>query len=120
MRKRLLLYGPWAAWPPVRKKFTSSLILFFLLLLSLIGFAQTRIITGTVRNEKTEPVSGASVFVKGTNIGTTTSPEGKFSIQLPADKRVLTISSIGYKSKELTVGDQANLDVQMEINAAEG
>src|SRR5262245_686221 len=116
MGKRLLMYGSWPEWFSVRKKFTSSLILFFLLLSSVIGFAQSKTITGTVRNEKAEPVSGASVFVKGTNVGTTTSPDGKFSIQLPANKSVLAITSVGYKSKELTVGAQANLDVQMEIN----
>src|SRR5215510_3173535 len=109
MGKRLLLYGSWPQRLHVRKKLTSLIILFFLLQLSLIGFTQTRTITGTVRNEKAEPVSGASVFVKGTNVGTTTTPEGKFSIQLPADKSMLTITSIGYGSKELTIGAQTNL-----------
>ena len=120
MGKRLLLYGSWPQRLHVRKKLTSLIILFFLLQLSLVGFAQTRTITGTVKNERAEPVSGASVFVKGTNVGTTTSPDGKFSIQVPADKNVLTITNIGYGAKELTIGAQTNLDVQLEINASEG
>ncbi len=120
MGKRLLLYGSWPQWLHVPQKLTSLIILFFLLQSSLVGFAQTRVVTGTVKNEQAEPVSGASVFVKGTNVGTTTSAEGKFSIQVPADKSVLTITSIGYGSKELTIGAQTNLDVQMEINASEG
>ncbi|HMR83075.1 MAG TPA: carboxypeptidase-like regulatory domain-containing protein, partial [Niabella sp.] len=62
-------------------------------------------VTGTILNEKGEPIAGASVTIKGSTIGTTTSADGTFSIN--ANKGdVLIISSIGYTEQEVTVSDQ--------------
>lgn len=62
-------------------------------------------ITGTVLNEKGEPIAGASITIKGSTIGTTTSSDGSFSIN--ANKGdVLIISSIGYTEQEVTVSGQ--------------
>jgi hypothetical protein len=57
---------------------------------------------GTVRDKNGQPIVGASVVAKGTNIGTTTDANGIFTIQMPATSNRLTISSVGYSSEELT------------------
>ena len=47
-------------------------------------FAQQKLISGTVTNEKGEPVEGATVTVKGTNIATSTNSTGVYRLDLPA------------------------------------
>lgn len=56
-----------------------------------------------------EPVIGATVMVKGTNNGTITDFDGKF--HLLASKGILIISYIGYKSQEVQIDNQKNLQV---------
>lgn len=56
---------------------------------------------GVVYDQKNHnPIVFASVFIKGTNIGTVTNAEGKFLIKIPAEyiNDSLGISSLGYKT----------------------
>lgn len=58
-------------------------------------------IYGVVYDQKSQkPIVFASVFIKGTNIGTVTNAEGKFLLKIPADDMSdsLGISSLGYKT----------------------
>nr|WP_297915427.1 TonB-dependent receptor [uncultured Allomuricauda sp.] len=69
-------------------------------------------ITGTV-SDSDGPLAGASVVVKGTINGVSTDFDGNFSIEAgPSD--VLLISYIGYTPKEIPVGDQTQIDVNLE------
>ena len=61
-------------------------------------------VTGTV-NDNAGAVIGATVYVKGSNTGTITDIDGKFSISAPSGS-TLVISYIGYKSQEIRVGDK--------------
>ncbi|MDR1610040.1 MAG: SusC/RagA family TonB-linked outer membrane protein, partial [Candidatus Symbiothrix sp.] len=64
--------------------------------------AQT--ITGTVTAaEDGLPLTGVSVTVKGTTIGTATDLEGNFSLSISSDRAVLVFTYLGYKTKELPV-----------------
>ncbi len=58
------------------RRFLLTLSAIFLLLVS--GLAQKRTITGTVNDEKGNPLSNATVQVKGTTTGTTTNPDGTY------------------------------------------
>ncbi|MCF1713714.1 TonB-dependent receptor [Flavihumibacter sp. RY-1] len=62
-----------------------------------------RIITGRVINDKGEPVSGATVTVKGESISVATDGNGNFSINAGSESVVLLITSVGYKLYELSV-----------------
>lgn len=73
------------------------------------------LVTGQVLDPNNEPLSGANINVKGTNLGTMTTLEGKFSINVPNKKSVLVISSVGYITQELEVGDRDNISVRLEI-----
>lgn len=64
---------------------------------------QRKTVTGNVINEKAEPVSGASVMVKGTTSGVTTDAKGNFSIPV-ANNSTLVISYVGYDVKEIKIG----------------
>lgn len=78
------------------------MLLFLFLTLASIVSAQGKAITGYVFNEAGEPMTGVSVIVKGTNIGTTTGLDGKFSIKIPCDGAVtLVFSFAGYVTREI-------------------
>ena len=69
-------------------------------------------VSGIVTDEKGEPLIGASVMVVGTNLGTATDFEGRYSITLPKDKKQLSFSYVGYKSQTLRV-TSSSLNVMM-------
>lgn len=60
-------------------------------------------VTGRVTDAEGKPLSGASVNLKGTGIGTTTGAEGNFQLTVPENNGVLVISFVGYQTIELPV-----------------
>lgn len=74
--------------------------------------AQERRISGKVVNDKGEPVSGASVIVKGTKQGTATDTTGAFSISVPSSP-TLIISITGYTTQQIVVGSRQILTIQL-------
>jgi len=66
-------------------------------------WAQQRTITGKVTDDKGAPIPGASVIVKGTNIGTSTGSDGSFSISVPPKGKALMVSSVGLGEREITL-----------------
>jgi TonB-linked SusC/RagA family outer membrane protein len=80
---------------------------------SMIVQQQNRTIKGFVTDENGEVIIGANVVLKGTTIGTITDVNGKFSLDVPS-KAVLEVSYIGYKTKEVLVGTQSSLSIQLK------
>src|ERR1700748_796556 len=74
-------------------------------LLPLLTLAQNRPVSGIVVNEKGEPITHASVVIKGATQGTTTDEKGEFHLSVSSSFRILVISSLGYASKELPITD---------------
>jgi len=70
----------------MKKKQTLRLLLFCLLFFSLVQqvAAQVKTITGSVTDDKNNPVQGVSVTVKNTTTSTATDAKGAFSLALPA------------------------------------
>ncbi len=75
-------------------------------------------ITGTIMDDTGAPLPGASVVVKGTTVGTTSDFDGNFEIVLPEDNNTLVISYIGFKTQEIDVTDQTDIEVNMVMDAA--
>ena len=86
-------------------------VLFLLLLMSttLVAVAQSqKTVTGTVlSSDDNTPLPGATVIVKGTNKGTSTDFDGKFTLSVADDVTTLVISYIGYTTKEVKITDEA-------------
>ncbi|WP_025146526.1 SusC/RagA family TonB-linked outer membrane protein [Pedobacter jeongneungensis] len=76
--------------------------------------AQTRTVTGKVTDESGENLPGVSIKLKGTTIGTVTSNDGTYRIGLPQGQALLVYTSVGYKVKEISVGERTVLDVRLE------
>ncbi len=71
-------------------------------------------ISGTIIGSNSQPMAGASVLVKGTTIGTVSKTDGSFEVTVPANRNILVVSVIGYKSREVAIGNQTNISVSLE------
>ncbi len=92
-------------------------VLFLFLLFSIQIWAQDKEISGTVVDEDQIPLPGVNVRVKNSNIGTVTDFDGNFSLSIPdTDGVVIVFSSIGFTTKEVTVGNRTSLNISMEVD----
>ena len=82
-------------------------------LMSSAAIAQNISVSGNVTDSSTgEPVPYASVHLEGTMLGVSTDNEGHYSISVPHDG-MLVFSSIGYKTKEVTVASSGVINVEL-------
>ena len=77
---------------------------------------QNNMIKGRVTDKKGEPIIGASVAYKGTNIGTITNMNGEFSLVKKDDKKQLTAQFIGYDPVEIRVDTSRTMLIAMNEN----
>ncbi len=80
--------------------------------------AQTSVVTGVVTSsEDGEPIVGASVLVTGTNLGSITDIDGKFTISnVPASAKTLRISFVGMQTQDVTI-TQGTISVALRTDA---
>ncbi|WP_455663554.1 SusC/RagA family TonB-linked outer membrane protein [Phocaeicola sp.] len=81
---------------------------------SIQAVMQARTIKGQILDETGESMIGVSVLVKGTTVGTVTDFDGNYTLEVPGGKGVLEISYIGYKTKEITIGNNSQINIKME------
>ncbi|MVM36760.1 hypothetical protein GO730_02250 [Spirosoma sp. HMF3257] len=79
--------------------------------------ATDQTLSGTVTDEKNEPLPGVTVAIKNTTRGTTTDANGKYSISIPDDNAVLVFSFVGYERQEIVAGKLTSLNVQLKGEA---
>lgn len=83
-----------------------------LLLLSTAAFAQTRQLTGTIKDATTgDAIPSVTIKVKGRNIQTVTGSDGTFSLSIPTGRVELEVSSVGYAAQTFAVAEnQSSVD----------
>src|ERR1044072_6233731 len=86
-----------------------SLMLFIGCLQVMPAMAQTKTVEGTVKDEKGIGLNGITVSIKGGTGGTSTNANGAFKIMVPGPNSVLVFTSVGFTTKEVTVGSQTEL-----------
>jgi hypothetical protein len=74
---------------------------------------QEQKISGTVTDNKGEPLPGVNVVITGTIQGTTTDISGNYSIEVSPEATSLTFSYIGMKSQEIAIGTMTQINVTM-------
>lgn len=71
-------------------------------------------VSGEVTDQSGIPASGATVLIKGTNKGTVTNLDGRYTITVPDPANVLMFSSLGFETKEIKVGNQRTINVSLK------
>lgn len=93
-------------------KLTSVIQILLLMLFCNNVFGQVRQITGKVVDSDNIPVAGASIIVRGTNIGAISDENGNFSIETP-EQCELEIVFLGFETKtaKITPASSEKLDI---------
>ncbi|MEP7376776.1 MAG: SusC/RagA family TonB-linked outer membrane protein [Chitinophagaceae bacterium] len=76
-------------------------------------YAQTRTITGQVKDSKGDPVPFANITIKGTNSGVSSDVGGNFKIEVK-DGESLLISSTSFAEQEVKIGSSSSLTVTLQ------
>ncbi|MFT3826782.1 MAG: TonB-dependent receptor [Chitinophagaceae bacterium] len=93
-----------------------SLVIATLLFAGQLAAQSSRTITGKVADASGNPIPNASVVVKGTTNGTTSKPDGTYSVTVPADSKILVISAVGYAPYEVSIGNKGIINASLESN----
>ena len=82
--------------------------------------ADAQIVSGTIKDASTgSPLVGATVSLKGSNESTNSDSKGAFTITVPNNNSVLIISYVGFVTQEVTVGNNAQLDISLQPSSAD-
>ena len=84
-------------------------------IITLIAFKSPTqfIIRGKITDNKGQPLSGVSINIRETKIGTASAADGTYSISVPDEKTVLYFSFVGYTEKYVKVGSKKFINVQL-------
>jgi len=74
-------------------------------------------VKGMILDENGQPVPGATIMEKGTKNGVLADSNGNFSITITDNNAVLVITSIGYDTQEIVIGDQGTITVRLKENS---
>lgn len=80
---------------------------------------QEVLVSGVVTDETDNPLMGVSIAIKGTTRGTLTDENGVFSVSVPESESVLVFSYLGYRTREVKVGNQTHLTIKMAEEGTE-
>lgn len=98
----------------MKKVFLHIIPVLLIVMGSMDLFAQTRIITGTVKDSNGDAIIGASILVKGSTVGTYSDANGGYSLAITSDAKILIFRYLGMKTQEITLGSSNNLEIKME------
>ena len=92
----------------------SQLITLFTFLITTYTFAQNTSVSGTIKDNNQNPLSGVNVFIKSGTKGTQSNDNGTFRIEnLTSGSYILSVSYLGFKTREInfSVADNQNLEL---------
>ncbi|QEC52536.1 TonB-linked SusC/RagA family outer membrane protein [Anseongella ginsenosidimutans] len=75
------------------------------------------IVTGLVTDEQ-GPLPGVSILVKGTQHGTSTGPDGRYSLENVPGNGILVFSFLGYTAVEEPVNGRSDINVTLNVERA--
>ncbi|MFY7838618.1 MAG: SusC/RagA family TonB-linked outer membrane protein, partial [Lacibacter sp.] len=93
----------------------AMMMLFLVFITSSVSGQQSQV-SGTVKDEKGEPVASATVTVKGKNVSTTTAANGTFTIAAKAND-VLEISAVSFTTQEVKVTSSASYNIVLAASS---
>jgi len=85
-----------------------------------MGLYAQKTVSGTVTSyDDGSAIPGVSILIKGTQTGTVTDLDGKYSISAPNEATILVFSFVGKETQEITVGSQSSINVALKTTAIE-
>ncbi len=97
-------------------KYVKHLSLALAMLIHFVSFGQLKTITGQVVDDQGTLLPGAYISIKGTKKYVTSDLDGKFSMSVNIGA-TLTVSYIGYQTKEVVVGKENHYSIQLNAEA---
>ena len=79
----------------------------------------TRKVTGAVKDEHGEPITGATIEIKGTNAKAITDIDGRFTISVPQHATTMAVSYLGYTTKEIAITGKASVNVTLDPSSSD-
>lgn len=76
-------------------------------------------IKGTVKDKEGQPIPGVTIQVKGTSVGTVSTPDGSFALNAPDANVTLLFSYIGYDPQEIALEGRTELNVVMNASSSQ-
>lgn len=77
--------------------------------------AQEKTVTGTVTGaESGQTLPGVNVTIQGTQTGTVTNAQGRYTIDVPGPEATLVFSFVGYQDQTVQVGDRTEINVALQ------
>ena len=77
------------------------------------ALAQSTTVTGTIKDDESNPIPGVNIILKGTTIGTVSDIDGKYSLQVQDQNATLVFSSIGYVREEVALNGRTVIDMAL-------
>jgi len=81
--------------------------------LTLSGAFAQKVVTGTVTDDKGDPLPGVTVILTGSNIGTFTNNNGVYEISAASDNSVLEFIYLGFKKQSANVGNRSTINIAL-------
>lgn len=98
----------------MKKRLVFALMTLCFLLFALSATAQRTISGKITQSNNNEALPGVSVVVKGTTKGTITDIDGIYSLDIPVGAATLTVSSVGFMTKDVAIGSSSTLDIVLD------
>lgn len=93
-----------------------AMIMLLMLVLSIGAMNASAQVTGTVVDPEGEPLTGATIMVVGTSVGTSADFDGNFSINAKSGQS-LRVSSVGYETTVVKVDSENHIDIVLKENS---
>ena len=115
VHKAILKFRPGQVLKPVTRM--GTIILLMLILGSVQAVAQQFQVSGLVLDALDgQPLSGVNIVVKGTTIGTSTSVDGTYTLNVPSEQDTLVVSFIGYISQEVSINGRSMINISLSAD----
>jgi iron complex outermembrane receptor protein len=101
------------------KRLLKAILPLLTVMYSLNVYAQTKQITGNIKDSKGAGIVGASVVVKGSQGGTTTGSEGFFRLTVPEATKTLTVSAVGYAAQDVDISTSSTVNLTLTESTAD-
>lgn len=89
---------------------------FFINISTNIQYEESRgILKGTIVDEQNEPIPGASIIVKGQQLGTSSNENGEYELKLKSGKHIISFMSLGFNTQDFEITFTENKTLSLDI-----